>query len=249
MFIQEIDWITHTHTDYYDVCSIYNSEMPHNLWGNDFWKNHYYLINSDYKKNKNKFKLSGRFFYYENSISYPIRLINILTNLNSEIIVLDHEDMILYNKANLTRINEAINLITENHLDSVRFIKNINAKYNKIPGFNYIELINSKSEWIFSIQPSIWKKEALISILKENLNVNMWQLEYRSQKVIRKLGIRIGVLSGECKKRGMLHADSEFYPYIATAIFKGKWTISEYPKELNYLFEKYDIDPSKRGYT
>ena len=72
-------------------------------------------------------------------------------------------------------------------------------------------------------------------------------MEYRSQKVIRKLGIRIGVLSGECKKRGMLHADSEFYPYIATALFKGKWTISEYEKELKFLLNKYQIDPLIRG--
>ena len=63
---------------------------------------------------------------------YPLRLLNILSNINSEIIVLDHEDMILYDKADLDEINKALNLIEKKNLDSIRFIKNINAKYNKI---------------------------------------------------------------------------------------------------------------------
>ena len=107
MKIQELDWVTHTHTDCYDVCNIYDGEMPSNLWGKDFWENHYYLINSHHKFNKNEFKLSGNIFYYDEDLYYPIRLINILSNLKSEIVVLDHEDMILYGQANLKEINKA----------------------------------------------------------------------------------------------------------------------------------------------
>ena len=44
MQIQDLKWITHTHTDYYDVCKIYNGEMPSKLWGDQFWENHYYDI-------------------------------------------------------------------------------------------------------------------------------------------------------------------------------------------------------------
>jgi len=246
MQIQDLKWITHTHTDYYDVCKIYDGEMPSKLWGDQFWENHYYLINSEYKSNKEELKLSGKFFYYEDYLFYPLRLLNILSNINSEIIVLDHEDMILYDKANLDEINKALNLIEKKNLDSIRFIKNINAKYNKIEN-SQVESIDSKSEWIFSIQPSIWRRDSLISLLKKNLNVNIWQLEYKSQKVVRKLGLNIGALAGNGKKRGKFHCDSEYYPFIATALFKGKWTISEYPNELKKLFVKYKIDPLIRG--
>ena len=246
MQIQDLKWITHTHTDYYDVCKIYDGEMPSNLWGDQFWENHYYLINSEYKSKKGELKLSGKFFYYEDYLFYPLRLLNILSNLNTEIIVLDHEDMILYDKANLDEINKALNLIEKKNLDSIRFIKNINAKYNKIEN-SQVEIIDKKSEWIFSIQPSIWRRDSLISVLKRNLNVNIWQLEYKSQKVVRKLGLKIGVLAGDGKKRGKFHCDSEYYPFIATALFKGKWTISEYPLELKKYFNKYKIDPLIRG--
>ena len=246
MQIQDLKWITHTHTDCYDVCKIYDGEMPSKLWGDQFWENHYYLINSEYKSKKEELKLSGKFFYYEDYLFYPLRLLNILSNINSEIIILDHEDMILYDKANLDEINKALNLIEKKSLDSIRFIKNINAKYNKIENSG-VEIIDKKSEWIFSIQPSIWRSDALISVLKRNMNVNIWQLEYKSQKVIRKLGLNIGVLAGSGKKRGKFHCDSEYYPFIATALFKGKWTISEYPIELKKLFTKYKIDPLIRG--
>ena len=138
-------------------------------------------------------------------------------------------------------------MCSENDIASIRFIKNINAKYQLFNNSKSIEIIDPKSDWIFSIQPSIWKKEVLISILKKNLNVDIWTLEYRSQKVVKKLKIKIGVLAGNCKQRGSYHCDSEYYPYIATALFKGKWVISEYEKELNTLFEKYHIDPLIRG--
>ena len=246
MQIQDLKWITHTHTDCYDVCKIYDGEMPSKLWGDQFWENHYYLINSEYKSKKEELKLSGKFFYYEDYLFYPLRLLNILSNINSEIIVLDHEDMILYDKADLDEINKALILIEKKNLDSIRFIKNINAKYNKIEN-SQVEIIDKKSEWMFSIQPSIWRRDSLISVLKRNLNVNIWQLEYKSQKVVRKLGLNIGVLGGDGKKRGKFHCDSEYYPFIATALFKGKWTISEYPIELKRLFTKYKIDPLIRG--
>ena len=38
MQIQDLKWITHTHTDYYDVCKIYHGEMPSKLWGDQFGK-------------------------------------------------------------------------------------------------------------------------------------------------------------------------------------------------------------------
>ena len=224
MKIQNIPWITHTHTDCYDVCKIYEGEMPYLLWGNNFWDNHFYLVNSEQMSEKIKYKLTGKCFYYDDKINYPQRVLNILANIDSEYIVLDHEDMFLYQKANIDQINKSIELIINKELDSIRFIKNINAKYTSISKNCSVEKINSNSEWIFSIQPSVWRKEALIDILKKNLNVNIWELEYKSQKVVR-----------------------EYYPYIATALFKGKWMISEYEKELKSLFNKYQIDPLIRG--
>ena len=129
MKIQNIPWITHTHTDCYDVCKIYEGEMPHFLWGKNFWDNHIYLVNSKQKDEKLKYNLTGKCFYYDDEISYPLRILNLLSNIESEYIVLDHEDMFLYEKANIDKINKSLDLIKDKELDSIRFIKNINAKY------------------------------------------------------------------------------------------------------------------------
>jgi hypothetical protein len=47
--------------------------------------------------------------------------------------------------------------------------------------------------------------------------------------------------------RGKYHYDSEVFPYIATAINKGKWNFSEYQEELSLLFKEYNIDKNLRG--
>ena len=61
MRIQDIPWITHTHTDCYDVCQIYNGQMPQFLWGDSFWDNHYYLIDKKRLENKEKYISNGEF--------------------------------------------------------------------------------------------------------------------------------------------------------------------------------------------
>jgi hypothetical protein len=48
-------------------------------------------------------------------------------------------------------------------------------------------------------------------------------------------------------KRGGNHYDSNVYPYIATALVKGKWIMSEYSNELSKLLTNYNIDQNKRG--
>jgi hypothetical protein len=52
---------------------------------------------------------------------------------------------------------------------------------------------------------------------------------------------------GNERRRGIYHNDSSVFPYIATAINKGKWNYSEYEKELNTLFNIYNINPFERG--
>ena len=40
------------------------------------------------------------------------------------------------------------------------------------------------------------------------------------------------------KKRGKYHYDSSVFPYICTAVIKGKWNYNEYKKELFEIFYK-----------
>ena len=44
-----------------------------------------------------------------------------------------------------------------------------------------------------------------------------------------------------------MHWDSKTYPYIATAIVKGKWNLSEYQSELGFILNSNRVDLSARG--
>ena len=50
------------------------------------------------------------------------------------------------------------------------------------------------------------------------------------------------------RRRGMWHWDSSLFPYVATALVKGRWNIGEYP-ELVRLLAEYGVDVSVRGAT
>ena len=48
-------------------------------------------------------------------------------------------------------------------------------------------------------------------------------------------------------KRGLYHHDSSIFPFIASALVRGKWNLSEYSNELIPLVLEYNIDLSLRG--
>jgi hypothetical protein len=106
-----------------------------------------------------------------------------------------------------------------------------------------------KSSWIFSIQPSFWRRETLIQVLEASIDCNIWDLERQSQKVVKEMGLKAGYSYASGKRRGLYHFDNSVYPYIATAIGKGKWNFSEYKAELGAVFERYSIDPKLRGWN
>ena len=45
----------------------------------------------------------------------------------------------------------------------------------------------------------------------------------------------------------MAHYDSNVYPYIATALVRGKWNLSEYKNELGFILKENNIIFEKRG--
>ena len=46
----------------------------------------------------------------------------------------------------------------------------------------------------------------------------------------------------------MAHHDSEIYPYIATAVVKGLWNLTEYPAEMAEVVKEFGIDCRERGW-
>lgn len=70
-------------------------------------------------------------------------------------------------------------------------------------------------------------------------NRNIWQFEVDCEQELR--GYKSAFTYTGENKRGMLHYDSNIFPYITTAINKGQWNMSEYSMELTKLFNEYGI--------
>jgi hypothetical protein len=87
----------------------------------------------------------------------------------------------------------------------------------------------------------------MIKVLKKHRGQTIWEFERKVQWTFRKSFLGAGTTKENLAKIGLSHWQSEIYPYIATAIFKGKWNFSEYGAELEELLEEYRIDPNIRG--
>ena len=156
--------------------------------------------------------------------------------------------MFLYGKPDEKILLEYYQVMKEGRLDHIRLIKGgscLSKPFDDIPS---LHLLSLRSKWIFSIQPSFWKRDKLIEVLSKNLDCNIWELEGKSQEVVKNIKLRAAYSYQKGGvKRGFFHFDNLIYPYIATAIGKGRWNYKEYKTELSKVFLKYRIDPAIRG--
>jgi len=238
----KIAHITHSHSDCEDLWKIYFEQM------NKYWNTgmqNFFLVNQTDLKIPDKYTR----LEYDSSQSYSDRLINCLSNLDEyEYIFFDHEDMFLYSKPNYDEINLYLDLLFSNKYDYIRLIKSTNCRFKSIDNYDTLFEISLNSKWIFSIQPSFWNRLKLLDLINHCRNCNIWELEVKSQKILKRLKIKSAFSHRKGKKRGIHHFDNDIYPYIATAINKGRWNTSEYSLELNEIFNKYKIEPSLRGH-
>lgn len=180
--------------------------------------------------------------YYDESLNYNNRVIQCLSQINDKTFLFLHEDMPLYKTPNYSILDEYVKLIINGDLDSIKLIFAGN-EVNPIPGkitpqYSYKNLTTTDCSH-FSIQPTLIKKDTLLDILERYPSDDLWELE--SKIHISNYHPYIEQCTSlKGKQRGIHHFDSLVYPYIATAIVKGKWNFQEYP-ELKGLLDIYNI--------
>lgn len=248
----EIPWITHTHHECSDLWIPYINEMKR-FMPLVFEKfNHVYMVNSSRHNNDARNVFGDSIYFYDEALAYPSRMLNMLRNMQCEghqYALIDHEDMFLFNVPQVFAISDAFKIMTKRHIDCIKFSRSTNCVASQNSDCNDLMHISLESDWIFSVQPSIWKISSYIEILEQHPKVNIWQLETLAQNTVKILNLDICYLSGLGQKRGLYHYDSSIYPYIATALFKGKWVVNEYPNELQKVFVRYNINPRIRGFS
>jgi len=183
---------------------------------------------------------------YDDTLSYQERVYKSLEKVKEDKIIFHHEDMFLLGQPDFAKIESLSNQIDKGSFD---FIKLIKASYDqqqhqKIQDNVYL----NPSNLGFSIQPTIINKKVLSDIYRYTKGSNIWSFEKNSNNYVNFLNLKsCYYFESKENKRGLFHWDSDIYPYIATAVVKGKWDYECYSEELAMLLHEYGIDPDIRG--
>lgn len=224
--------VIYTHTDMEDIWPVFFDTIKEYM--------------SDYKTyvfvNKHSDSIPSNFIqvHYDDSLKYTERLHGCIQIVKEDVILFTHEDMILYSTPNYDLLKRYEGYVENGKANGIKLISSTPNNFFEKSKLDETLVTSGFSK--FSIQPTILRKETFSSLF-ENKSYSIWEFEDQVDEAELHFMSRIG---GE-KKRGIYHYDSSVYPYIATAINKGKWNISEYQDELNPIFEKYNINPFDRG--
>jgi hypothetical protein len=222
--------IVYTHTDMKDIWPMFFGQLKKYIGDTKV----YVAVNKDDTQISDYIRI-----IYDDSKVYTERWKDILEQIEEETFMFMHEDMILFDKLNFQMLEKYISYINDKMLDSIKLIL-AGDVFEQWP-IDTTLVSNQYSK--FSIQPTITRK----NIFKEKVNgvsaLNIWQFEEAITTTGRDFMVRVG---GE-RKRGLYHYDSLIFPYVATAINKGKWNLNEYMDVLNPMFEEYNINPFERG--
>ena len=172
---------------------------------------------------------------YDDNKNYKDRISSCLNNLDdNEIVLFCHEDMFLYDKPNLKILDEYVELIKKNKCSVIKLIRAFdNLKKSEL----HDKLLINKDDQLFSIQPTIVKIKTLKYIYNTVPGENIWDFEGNTNRNYLKNLISLCSFDYNLdKKRGKYHYDSSVFPYICTAVIKGKWNYKEYKKELFEIF-------------
>ena len=250
-FTSEFDGVAHvlyTHSDYADIWPMYFGQQS--KYFQAFSRNYVFV-----DKYSDEIPRYYSQIIYDSSLPYVDRLLDALKKVPEPVIFFDHEDMVLFDFPDMGSL-----------LDYARVVKSSLGNNSRRKGFDFVRLIRGGrhysmpyfgvrnlrrllnwSPWLFSIQPSFWSKDKFCELLGQHSNQHIWEFEGHAQHTAREMRIRGGFPSSNGRKRGQLHWDSQVYPFIATAIVKGRWNLSEYPNELGSLLTEYGIDKDIRG--
>lgn len=248
--IEKVANILYTHTDYSDVWPAYFRQME-NLF-NAF---HYNFVFVNKKSD-----IIPKYYtqiIYDDKKTYGQRLLDCFEKLDKrfEICFFAHEDMFLYSFPKMNKIRKYVEAMElkggifkkRNRFDFIKMIKGGKFISYRTMFDKTLYSISLSSKWIFSIQPSFWNIKRFMQLLDNHKKQNIWEFEEAAQKTCKKLKIRGAYSFGKGKKRGKYHWDNDVYPYIATAIVKGKWSVNEYGETLTNILKEYNIDVNKRG--
>lgn len=191
-----IKFVIYSHTDYLDVLKIQTDYMG-------ILKDKVLFINQNNLELTDLYKNYNNVIFYDDSLTYPSRVYSCLEQINDDYILFIHDIDILLN-LDIDIIEEFVLFLHKNNYDRVdlKYCDKFNSNSNLIkftPKKNNIEydlmLIeqSNPSNYIYNVNPSIWKKSSFMDILHkfqhknyrtiEDLDVQEYAKKYKIYKI------------------------------------------------------------------
>lgn len=181
---------------------------------------------------------------YNDFTRHANQMMDVLDATPSKYVIYCQEDYILYDYVNVDKLNEFMEIMDADDIPFIRLIESgvgtVSRVYN-----DELSYVGTDSPYYFSTQATIWNKDVLYNMFKTS-NVQSIFQEPDNTPYLLSITNR-GLFTS---KRGAAvggHYNSLYYPYIATAVVKGKWNMREYSNELSEIFNEFGLTPSNRG--
>lgn len=231
----ELTLLTYTHSKASDLHNVYFDRVK------KFFKPENHVVLCDIEINYSDIIMS----IYDNESKYYEQMINALDKVKTEYVIYSQEDYILFDYVNLDKINKLISVLdNDKKLSFIRLIYS-GVDFNTIDYNEDLIYLKSEHQYYFSTQITIWRTQDLKDMFNSSKVETIWD-EPKNSIYLKELN-KIGLCVKEKGDKVGGHFNSSIYPYIATAIVKGKWNDSEYSDVLNTIYDEYNINKEIRG--
>jgi len=183
---------------------------------------------------------------YKDSDPYWKQYIGCLESIQENFVIYSQEDFILFSEIDYESISRYREFLSLSDYDYVRLIR---CGYRTPLDRHVVDDIyevHMETNDAFSMQATLWKKSS-IKKLYEHVKSEKWLESDAWNNGARDLGIKGTLIYNGEPKIGAAHYDSKVYPYVCTAINRGKWNVDQYPEIMKKMFQKYNVDPNIRG--
>lgn len=187
-----IPFVVYSHTNYLKILEIqtdYNRKVKD---GNEL-----ILIINKTDRINNIIKQYDKVVFYDDSLPYATALKNSLEQIEHEYIVLFHDFDILLN-VNQVAINNFLKFLKEKNFDRIDLKHTFNLCSSTIIDTKdwlgtkervYLVRAENPKDYIYNVNPAIWKTKTYIDILNQFKDSNYREIEYVAQEYCMKYNI------------------------------------------------------------
>lgn len=263
-----INFLIYGNTDYLDVLEIQTDYLAS-------IENKILLINHNDLNLSNIYEKYTKVFFYDGSKPYAHRLIECLSEIDDEYILLCHDIDILFN-INEKLISEFHKFLDYHNFDRIdlKHTESINSpiiyKCNNKENYKDWRIVNevtldenlylikevNPSNYIYNVNPSIWRKETILEIMKAFPNKNYREIEGMDVQLFSSKYNIYKIFSKEKKECGHFNCindfvffhishNGSFVPLTGYHTVYGQ-SYLEFKDEYEKIVDKYNLKKSKK---